>query len=123
MRRANQPLMTAAEALIGIEHDDPLKAAKRNARYLVANYDFAPLQDRYETVEDGHAGRIYKLYARMTSRVSNDAAVISVFTDGRGAFWGHATEETSLWEPAYGRDAYWIAAKAFVEARQAEKAS
>jgi hypothetical protein len=122
MRRANQPLLTAAESLIGIAPDDPLKAAKRNARFILSRYDFSPLPERREVVEECHAGRVYKLYARMTSRVSNDAAVISVLTDGCGAFWGYETVETTAWAKPMTSSAYWIAAKAFVETWQAKKA-
>lgn len=122
MRRKNQPLMTAAESLIGIEYDDPLKTAKRNARRIVANYDFRPLKERYEVVEECHAGRTYRFYAEVLGRINNDRAVVSVLTDGHGAFWGYAVEETGLWGKAMTTEAYWLATKAFVEAWSQRKA-
>jgi len=121
MRRVNQPLLSPSESLIGIPYDDPMKAAKRNARFILSRYDFAPLPERREVVEECHAGRVYRLYARLTSRVSNDWAVVSVLTDGRGAFWGYETMETGLWERAFGSAAYWLATKAYVEAKQRAK--
>ncbi len=121
MRRVNQPMLTAAESLIGITYDDPMKQAKRNARFILSRYDFSPVPDRREVVEEGHAGKTYRLYARITSRVSNDSALVSVLTDGRGAFWGYETVETTVWAKSMTEAAYWMAAKAFVEARQASK--
>lgn len=123
MRRVNQPMMTAAESLIGITYDDPLKAAKRNARFILSRYDFSPIPERREVVEECIAGKTYRLYARMTSRVSNDRAIVSVLTDGRGTFWGYETVETTNWANSMSDEAYWLAAKAFVEAKAISKAA
>ena len=135
-----QHLMTASESLIGTTSDDPLRAAKRSALYMVQplrdsrnrivtgedgqpvrRYAFNPLPERRETLAGGYAGPTYRLFARMVSRASNDSAVVSVLTDGRGGYWGYETVETGPWAAAFGRDAYWLAAKAVVEANQESK--
>lgn len=123
MRRVNQPMLTAAESLIGITYDDPMRAAKRDARQIVRDYDFAWDMERREVAEDGHAGKTYRLVLKLSGRTRNDYAEVSVSADGRGAFWGYETIKKGLWSTAYDPDSYWLATKAWVEAWWAGKAA